>query len=1404
MGRKEWRGRRWTAVMAVSIGALMARPSVGDDWPTYRKDVRRSGVATRSLHVEALQPKWAWRSSRAPRTAWAAPAKWDAYAGIRGLSAMRDYDAALHVIAVADRVYFGSSVDDSVRCLDASTGAERWTVRADAPIRIAPTWSADRVYFGSDDGRVYCVDAADGTVKWTFSVPENGPRILNNGRFISPWPCRSGVLVDGGTAYFTFSLLPWTPSHFCAVDALTGKATGPGRFVRKLEGVTLEGNLLATPTRIVAPQGRVAPLLLSRTDGKRVGGLEGGGGSFVTLIDDDTLLHGPGNKTGWITINDLGTRKAIAKHEGTIAMSVAGDIAYSLSKSRLTATDRATERRLWEAPIEAAREIVIAGDRLLVGGRDEIVAFDAAGGRRVWRAPVDGNARGIAVTGDALYVTTDEGAVHCFGVVPGVAAVALLGSRSAKPGRARAETDPVVNEKVGGAEPDLTGWWMFRSGMAARARRRGLTDAERRVDDLAGKSPATILGDVRLRRVGAVEALELDGATNSVRIADDYHTGDVPLEQLTVEAWVRVDQPDRWGGIVGAVQDDGDEEHGWVLGFDDTTFTFAVAGKDGPGRLTYLQANTPLKKGTWRHVVGVYDGAEQRIHVDGRLENVSAAQQGAIDYPSKAFFEMGAYHDKDEYYRMSGMLHEVRIYRRALTAAEIAERHAAKRTSFPTPIDLPVGPFVRFVGVDSAQVRWRTTKPSPTILKYGFGANSLRVADEEPKTDHRMTIEGLPRDQVGRYSIETVIDDVEGSTPTFELDTHFNYSIATVDSRLDPYTDGEAELAARAAARRILEKTGVREGICLMLGCGDGRLAYRIAQASRLRVIAVDTDARRVEAARDALNQAGVYGSRVTVHRVESFASLPFTDCFANLIVSERLLRDGELLGSAVETYRLLRPNGGVAHLDLTTSDSEGPSRQAIDAWLAKGPAKPSIESGPNGVRVTLTRGPLQGSGEWSHQYGLADNAAFGGEALAGAGAAKDLRVQWIGKPGPRAQPDRSGRKPAPLSVNGRLFIQGQHRLIGVDAYNGTILWGLEIPPLERFNIPRDCGNWCADDDHVFAAVGAHCWRIDAQSGAVLDFHDVLAPEQGRWQFDWGYVARHRDRLLGSAVKRGTAFTNFWGNADAGWYDARGGPATFKVCSDNLFALDAASARRVWTYANGVIIDSTITAADGKVFFVECRNRAVIDSPVRRMGMVELWRDQFLVALDVADGKKLWEQPLDTVDGTVVFHMAFGEGSLVIVSSRDGTNHAYAFDAANGVARWEQKIGWLDGKGDHGKAMSRPAIVRGKVYIRPRVLDLATGAPLEERMPGGGCGTYAATTDALIFRSGSITVWNRRAGTTTAWDRLRPGCWLSTIPAGGMLLSPEAGGGCSCGSWMETSIGFLPTATDSRPSAERR
>ena len=65
----------------------------------------------------------------------------------------------------------------------------------------------------------------------------------------------------------------------------------------------------------------------------------------------------------------------------------------------------------------------------------------------------------------------------------------------------------------------------------------------------------------------------------------------LPKESFTVSAWLTVDEPQRYGGVIGYLQDNGSFEKGWVLGYDDQRFTFALATEgadDGDGKMTYL------------------------------------------------------------------------------------------------------------------------------------------------------------------------------------------------------------------------------------------------------------------------------------------------------------------------------------------------------------------------------------------------------------------------------------------------------------------------------------------------------------------------------------------------------------------------------------------------------------------------------------------------------------------------------------------------------------------------------------------------------------------------------------------------------------------------------------------------
>ena len=95
-----------------------------------------------------------------------------------------------------------------------------------------------------------------------------------------------------------------------------------------------------------------------------------------------------------------------------------------------------------------------------------------------------------------------------------------------------------------------------------------------------------------------------------------------------------------------------------------------------------------------------------------------------------------------------------------------------------------------------------------------------------------------------------------------------------------------------AAAEEILRQTDVREGYCLDLACGDGRLAIELARRSKLQIYAVDADPENVRSARQMIDEAGLYGVRITVH-CDDPAKLSYPNHFADLVVSGRSVVDG-------------------------------------------------------------------------------------------------------------------------------------------------------------------------------------------------------------------------------------------------------------------------------------------------------------------------------------------------------------------------------------------------------------------------------------------------------------------------------------------------------------------------------
>ncbi|MCP4451944.1 MAG: PQQ-binding-like beta-propeller repeat protein [Planctomycetes bacterium] len=453
----------------ILIIACLTLPAVAQDWPTYRHDNQRSGTTESTLTLP-LDRAWQYVSPAPPQRAWAGPAKWDAFAALSDQRSMRDFDPAFYVTSANNRVYFGSSVDDSVHCLDLETGDPVWQFRTDGPVRIAPTLFDSKTYFGSDDGTVYCVDARTGTPVWTYRGVDNNRLIAFNGKLISQWPCRSGVLVQDSKAYFTLSLLPWAPSYICAVKADDGTVI----YKTEHQVLTAQAPMLASATRLYMPQGRQRPVVCDVATGRLMGGFgnAGQGGTFALLTPENKLVHGVGqthSSGGELRGFNADTRDQIATFPTATCMVIKGGKAWFCSAKELIALDRgrymalqtqiaannkqlgginarlkklkdqtnaetntlnqkkldlsiknkdlATEAQacfMWKQDVGVLNTLICAGEYLFAGAENKVIAYRSTDGKQVWQADVDGKVHGLAIANQSLLVSTDTGSIICF------------------------------------------------------------------------------------------------------------------------------------------------------------------------------------------------------------------------------------------------------------------------------------------------------------------------------------------------------------------------------------------------------------------------------------------------------------------------------------------------------------------------------------------------------------------------------------------------------------------------------------------------------------------------------------------------------------------------------------------------------------------------------------------------------------------------------------------------------------------------------------------------------------------------------------------------------------------------------------------------------------------------------
>jgi outer membrane protein assembly factor BamB len=397
--------------------------------------------------------------------------------------------------------------------------------------------------------------------------------------------------------------------------------------------------------------------------------------------------------------------------------------------------------------------------------------------------------------------------------------------------------------------------------------------------------------------------------------------------------------------------------------------------------------------------------------------------------------------------------------------------------------------------------------------------------------------------------------------------------IIETKTETNPYPSDALTEQYAEAAKLILERTGITKGYCLVLGCGRGRMAYELARRSDLKIIGVDEDPCNVAAARNAIDKAGLYG-RAVVHQ-KNYESLPYTEYFANLIISDEALQTGRLPVAPGKIFNLLKPDGGVVALALPADILDPKQLNKMDL---PSPVDWKSEKAGDIALVWTKRPALDGAGEWTHAYAEPGNSACSGDKL----IRGKMALQWFGRPGPRRMIDRHHRNVPPLYKDGRLFAPGDCIVYAVDAYNGTIEWQVEVPNSRRLGAFLDSGSMAVDEKCLYVVAEDKCYGFDVHTGRRSISYEIpqLIESEPR---EWGYIAYSGNLLFGSGRKKGASYTETSYEADDSlWYrDMK------LVTSDYMFAKEKQDGRLLWKYRAGLIVNTTITVGDEWIYFLE-------------------------------------------------------------------------------------------------------------------------------------------------------------------------------------------------------------------------
>jgi len=362
---------------------INATSDLPQDWPMWRYDSNRSGASPGEL-PDVLYLQWEL----------VLPQLEPAWPDERRIT----FDHYYAPIVLGNKMFVGSSHNDSVTAYDTETGAEIWRFYADAPIRMAPAGWFDRLFVASDDGYLYCLNAEDGALLWKFRGAPTARKALGNKRLGSAWPARGAPTILDGNVYFAAGIWPFMGSFVYALDAATGEVVwindGSGSiYMNQPHGgsvsfgaIAPQGYLVAVGDRLIVPNGRAVAAGLDRNTGE-----------FL-------YFHFQANNKN--STNHVAAFGDYFNNCNSLFSLSNGSTAGSLTDGAIM-----TESGNY-VDVLGKKVFCKAGDYLYAGSSGSIVA---KGGRQQWQKSIVGTPACMLAGDNKLFVVTTEGRIYCYG-----------------------------------------------------------------------------------------------------------------------------------------------------------------------------------------------------------------------------------------------------------------------------------------------------------------------------------------------------------------------------------------------------------------------------------------------------------------------------------------------------------------------------------------------------------------------------------------------------------------------------------------------------------------------------------------------------------------------------------------------------------------------------------------------------------------------------------------------------------------------------------------------------------------------------------------------------------------------------------------------------------------------------